>query len=59
MKRKRIKENSDNVCENEESLIFPPVNTKFKNYFTRKIDRRWVRGLTVPILNKKYKIVRK
>jgi len=60
--RKRIKENRDNVCENEESLIFPPVNTKFKNYFTRKIDRQWVRGLTVPepkILNKKYKIVRK
>ena len=60
--RKRIKENSDNVCENEESLIFPPVNTNFKNYFTRKIDRQWVRGLTAPepkILNKKYKIVRK
>lgn len=60
--RKRIKEDSNNVCENEESLIFPPLNTKFKNYFTRKIDRQWVKGLTVPepkILNKKYKIVRK
>lgn len=56
--RKRIKENSDNVCENEESLIFPPVNTKFKNYFTRKIDRQWVRGLNVS-KPKKYKIVRK
>lgn len=55
--RKRIKENSDNVCENEESLIFPPVNTKFKNYFTKKIDRQWVRGLKPK--PKKYKIVRK